>query len=169
MGRPSKAPEQRKGHHKNKPLMELVRPDGPAPVDVWIMPVPPDYIAVRPGGVEVWEDVWRAGGHGYVPEFDRHVVEIYVDKWLDRRDLAERRAEMLERIAEVGDFIEGSKGQPVRNPMFAEVRGIAGDMRTLERDLVRLSDKLGRNPEARIRLGLGIKQLRTSLDEFLDG
>ena len=150
-----KAPSERKGHGAGKPVMELVRPEGPRPVELWILPLPPDYISVRPGGEEVWERVWRAGGHGYVPEFDRDIIEMYVDKWL-------RRRELLEEIREAGSMVAGSQGQPVRNPLFSEVR-------YLEKDLVQLSDKLGRNPEARIRLGLGIKHLRTALDDFLEG
>ena len=149
-----KAPSERKGHHPNKPALELVRPAGPAPVETWILPIAPDYISERAGGDDVWERVWRAGGHGYVPEFDRDIIEMYVDKWL-------RRSELQQMIRDTGELVAGSQGQPVRNPLFSEVRH-------LEKDLVQLSDKLGRNPEARIRLGLGIKHLRTALDEFLD-
>lgn len=148
-----KAPSQRKGHHPNKPLVELVRP-GARTVQTWILPLPPDSVSDRAGGDDVWEFVWRAGGHAYVPEIDRHAIEMYVQMYLDLQDI---RVELQKS----GAMVAGSNGQPVRNPLFSEVRHMNKELRAM-------SDKLGLNPEARLRLGIGVRELRTGLDEFLE-
>ena len=106
--------------------------------------------------------MWKAGGTGYVPEFDRDVIERYVDYLL-------RRAAVLAELDKVdpddedgfgGMIVKGSQGQPVANPLLRVLERI-------DRQLGILEKTLGRSPEARVRLGLGIAHVMDELDQFL--
>lgn len=105
-------------------------------------------------GRRVWAEVWAAGSGAYVYATDRYVVERYAQ-------LQERREDLLGVLAREGYTVEGSQGQVVAHPA-------ARLLADVETKLTPLEDRLGLNPEARLRLGLAAHEMRSALDRFLD-
>lgn len=56
-------------------------------------------------------------------------------------------------------YVDGSQGQPVKNPAFDEAM-------VLERAIVQLEDRLGLSPKARANLGIAIGQARMTAAEL---
>lgn len=123
-----------------------------------------ENLAVRPGvpeppeslkevGLEVWYAVWAAGGDAYHAPTDRFVIERYAA-------LQQRRAEFARNLDRDGFTVLGSQGQEVAHP---EARLLSD----VESKLVALEDRLGLNPESRLRLGISSVEHKSKLDEFL--
>ena len=142
MTRPVPA-EVRKGHNGTTPT--VTRSHVPMP-----MPDPPSGLG--PFGVSLWADVWTMGAGVYQPT-DLQVIARYCS-------LSERRHTLLGLVEADGWLTTGSTGQMVVHPAARMVADIEGRLTTLE-------DRLGLNPEARMRLGLTGAELKTKLDAFL--
>lgn len=56
-------------------------------------------------------------------------------------------------------FVEGSKGQPVANPMASRTESLDKEIRMLE-------DRFGLTPKARLALGIAFGQVTKSLDDL---
>lgn len=155
----AKAPDVREGHARTaapdsaKPpaavTVTTTTDDAPAPTPP---PPPPEHLG--PEAVALWHELWEDGAEAYRPT-DRHAVERYCS-------LQERRLRLL-RVLDVDGYTSmGSQGQVVAHPAARLVSDI-------ETKLTPLEDRLGLNPDARIRLGLGAQQLRrNALDTFMD-
>ena len=142
MTRPVPA-ETRKGHNGTTPT--VARSHAPMP-----MPDPPSGLG--PFGLALWADVWSMGAGVYMPT-DLQVIARYCS-------LSERRHTLLGIVEVDGWLTTGSTGQMVVHPAARMVADIEGRLTTLE-------DRLGLNPEARMRLGLTGAELKTKLDAFL--
>ncbi|MGW0522858.1 phage terminase small subunit P27 family [Crossiella sp. NPDC003009] len=142
----AKAPEHREGRPraaKSPDHTQLV----PASA-----PTPPDTLGEI--GRRVWNEVWSAGAGAYVAATDHFAIARYAE-------LHERRLVLLEIAAEDGYVSVGSTGQPAVHPALRAVDSI-------ETKLAQLEDRLGLNPDSRIRLGLSAAELRSELDVFLE-
>lgn len=116
--------------------------------------VPPVPASLGATGAAVWAELWQANAAAYNQVTDRHVVERYCS-------LLDRREELLAVIAREGWIDVGSKGQVIQNPA-------ARILADCEAKLVPLEDRLGLNPEARLRLGTAAVEHRSKLDAFLE-
>jgi P27 family predicted phage terminase small subunit len=117
------------------------------------LPVPPVPAHLGSEGTAVWHAVWAAGGEAYSPLTDAYVIERYAT-------LHERRSELMKMLEEDGLTSVGSTGQTVLHPAAR----FLGDV---EKALSSLEDKLGLNPESRIRLGIAAVEKESKLDAFL--
>ena len=142
MARPVPA-EVRKGHNGTTPTG--ARSHAPMP-----MPDPPSGLG--PFGVSVWTDVWTLGAGVYMPTA-LHVISRSCS-------LSERRHTLLSLVEADGWLTPGSTGQTVVHPAARMVDVIEGRLTTLE-------DRLGLNPEARLRLGITAVEHQSRLDAFL--
>ena len=142
MSRPAPA-EARQGHASTTPTVR--RSNTPIP-----MPDPPSSLG--PVGVTCWTDVWTVGS-GVYQASDFNVIERYCS-------LHERRRHLLGLVEADGWLTTGSTGQVVTHPAARMVGEIEGR-------LVSLEDRLGLNPEARVRLGIAAVEHANRLDTFL--
>lgn len=144
MARPVPA-ETRKGHNGTTPTVP--RSHAPTP-----MPDPPSDLG--PFGVSLWTEVWSLGAGVYQPT-DANVIGRYCS-------LSERRHTLLSLVEADGWLTTGSTGQVVVHPAARMVGDIETRLTTLE-------DRLGLNPEARLRLGITAVEHQSRLDAFLEG
>ena len=142
MSRPVPA-EDRKSHNANTPTIK--RSSTPLP-----MPDPPSTLGAI--GRTCWANVWTLGAGVYQPT-DYNVVERYCS-------LHERRHQLLVLVEDEGWLTTGSTGQVVVHPAAKMVSDIEGRLSTLE-------DRLGLNPEARLRRGIPAVDHQSRLDAFL--
>ena len=142
MTRPVPA-ETRKGHNGTTPT--VTRSHVPMP-----MPDPPSGLG--PFGVRLWTEIWTLGAGVYQPT-DLQVIARYCS-------LSERRHTLLGIVEVDGWLTTGSTGQTVVHPAARMVADIEGRLTTLE-------DRLGLNPEARMRLGITAVEHQSKLDAFL--
>ena len=105
-------------------------------------------------GRRVWAEVWLAGSGAYIYATDRYAVERYAS-------LQERREDLLALLDREGYTVSGSQGQVVAHPA-------ARLLADVETKLLPLEDRLGLNPEARLRLGLAAHEMKSALDRFLE-
>ena len=142
MSRPVPA-QDRKSHASTTPT--ITRSSNPLPV-----PDPPSTLG--PVGASCWTDIWTLAQGVYQPT-DTYVVERYCA-------LHERRHHLLVLVEADGWLTTGSTGQVVVHPAARMVSDIEGRLATLE-------DRLGLNPEARLRLGITAVEHQSRLDAFL--
>ena len=140
MTRP-KPVELRQGHAN---VTEL-KPHAPVAV-----PSPPKSFNAL--GKRLWNEIWDAGRTAYQVT-DSHVIERYVS-------LLVRRRELLDLVELEGWLSVGSTGQQVIHPAAKLVQDI-------EAKLVPLEDRLGLNPESRLRLGISSVESQSKLATFL--
>tara|TARA_R110000822_G_scaffold15559_3_gene53596 strand:- start:846 stop:1286 length:441 start_codon:yes stop_codon:yes gene_type:complete len=118
-----------------------------APIDV---PAPPKkFSAVE---TRLWNEIWSAGRTAYQTT-DSHIIERYVS-------LLARREDLLEMIESEGWLSLGSTGQQIIHPA-------AKLLEQTEGKLVPLEDRLGLNPESRLRLGISSVESKSKLASFL--
>jgi len=99
-----------------------------------------------------WNSIWAVGADAYHTEGDAFIIERYVS-------LQVRRSKLMAMIEIDGWMTEGSQGQSVANPVARLLLDIEGKLPGLE-------DRLGLNPEARLRLGLAAAETKSKLDSF---
>lgn len=114
-------------------------------------PSPPEQFDAT--ATELWDALWTIGVGVYnvahVPAVTRYV------------EFDQRRRYFLDIIDSEGWTVPGSQGQPVINPVAAQLNKVEAEMRALE-------DRLGLSPEASIRLGLATVEVKSKLDAFLE-
>ena len=142
MTRPAPAKDRRS---KSSTLPTMRRSTAPM-----VIPDPPSSLG--PIGSDLWTEVW-ASGHGVYQPTDSCVIERYCS-------LHERRHHLLELVEIEGWLTTGSTGQIVVHPAARMVGDLEGRLSNLE-------DRLGRNPEARLRLGITAVEHQSRLDAFL--
>ena len=140
MSRP-KPVEHRQGHAN---VTEL-KPHAPVAI-----PSPPKSFAAL--GKKLWNEIWEAGKTAYQTT-DAHIIERYVS-------LLVRRRELLDLIELEGWLSLGSTGQQIIHPA-------AKLLQETETKLVPLEDRLGLNPESRLRLGISSVESQSKLASFL--
>lgn len=101
---------------------------------------------------ESWADFWSSALAGSV---DRATDLPGIRRLFEKRDEYDRafRAFKKERL------VEGSKGQPVLNPM-------AKVMNDFERSIIQLEDRYGLSPKARAQLGITIGTAKRTLEDL---
>jgi len=114
------------------------------------MPDPPPSLGEV--GAGYWIEVWTAGS-GVYQVTDSYVIERYCS-------LQERRRNLTDLVEAQGWLTTGSTGQVVVHPAARMVADIEGRLSSLE-------DRLGLNPEARLRLGITAVEHKSRLDAFL--
>jgi len=102
--------------------------------------------------VNLWDEIWEAGRTAYQVT-DAHIIERYVS-------LLVRRRELLDLIELEGWLSLGSTGQQIIHPA-------AKLLQETETKLVPLEDRLGLNPESRLRLGISSVESQSKLASFL--
>lgn len=148
MTRPSN-PELRQGN----PRSAEVAPATTSDIEPVEIPPAPDHL--NEVGAAYWFAVWTAGGRAYHPATDRYAIERYCS-------LQARRHYLLGVLEAEGYTTVGSQGQIVAHPA-------AKLLSDIETKLTPLEDRLGLNPEARLRLGIAAIDHKSRLDAFLDG
>ena len=98
-----------------------------------------------------WVEFWSSGLAETVQATDRPVIE----RLFGLRNLQAKALRRWERKP----YIEGSQGQPVQNPAFAESM-------TLERQVVALEDRLGLSLKAKANLGIAMGQAKLTAVEL---
>lgn len=147
-GSPLKHPDLRQG----KPR-KAQTPPRQLPALVGAPEVPPCPSDLGTTGSRLWIDLWTFGAGAYHPVSDRNILARYCQ-------LIERRDEMLAELETEGWTSTGSQGQPTAHPLARMVE-------STEQRLQSIEDRLGLNPESRIRLNIQTNTLRRSaLDAF---
>ena len=144
MTRPVPA-DARKGHAATTPT--IARSHNPPP-----MPDPPSGLSDV--AVRYWTEIWTTGA-GVYKATDHYIISRYCE-------LQSRRRNLLDLVEVQGTMVIGSAGQPTTHPALRMVSDIEGKLSTLE-------DRLGLNPEARLRLGITAVEHQSRLDAFLEG
>lgn len=129
----------------------------PTPIEVnhlteFTPPAPPTTLSTR--ATEVWESVWDAGRDAYNVRTDGQVIARYAE-------MTARRESLLRTLDDEGWTTVGSSGQIVAHPAARLIAEVDSKLQSLE-------DRLGLNPEARIRLGIATVEQKSRLQEFLD-
>lgn len=132
---------------------QSLKPAAPEPVNLVTQELPPEPAHLTRSGKAVWRSVWAAGGDSYSVVTDAYVIERYAT-------LHVRRDELMTMLADEGMVSVGSQGQQVLHPA-------ARFLSDVESSLSKLEDKLGLNPESRLRLGISAIEKETKLDQFL--
>jgi P27 family predicted phage terminase small subunit len=145
----AKAPEAREGNARSSAQAPPALPTASAAIAPPVAPFHLDERAER-----VWDAVWEAGGGAYVPATDSFAIERYAE-------LQSRRRGFLFTLDDEGWVTTGSQGQEVVHPA-------AKLLAECERQLLPLEDRLGLNPESRLRLGLSAAEMKSALDRFAD-
>lgn len=100
---------------------------------------------------ERWDRFWSSDQAGLVGAAMADVVVRWVELW----DEWER----ARRAVKKSPMVEGSQGQPVAHPLMSRMGAIETELRQLE-------DRLGLTPRAAVNLGLGLGQMRKTLDDL---
>ena len=132
-----------------------MKPAPPEPVNLATQHLPPEPVHLTRHGKEVWASVWAAGGAAYSVKTDAYVIERYAT-------LHVRRDELMQMLSDEGMVSAGSQGQQVLHPAARFLSDVESAMSKLE-------DKLGLNPESRLRLGISAIEKESKLDQFLKG
>lgn len=127
----------------------------PEPVNLATQDLPPVPTHLTSAAKAVWHSVWAAGGDSYSAKTDAYVIERYAT-------LHARRAELMQMLEDDGMVSVGSQGQTVLHPAARYLSDVESAMSKLE-------DKLGLNPESRLRLGISAIEKESKLDQFLKG
>lgn len=140
---------------KANPTGNAWKSDKPAPIapsNLASIGVPsyPEHLGAT--GREMWMTLWSGGRDSYRAS-DANVIERYCS-------MCDRRSEFLRAIEAEGWIGEGSMGQPVQHPA-------AKLLIDVESKMLQIEDRLGLNPESRLRLGMAEITRVTKLDQFL--
>lgn len=143
-----KNPDAREGNARSGPVPAAL------PTPSAAIASPPAPLHLNATAQKVWHAVWEAGAGAYVPATDSWPIERYAE-------LHARRRELLHTLDSEGWTTTGSQGQSVMHPA-------ARLLADTERQLLPLEDRLGLNPEARLRLGLAATEMKSALDRFAE-
>lgn len=145
-----KAPHLREGNPREGSSTPAPSPENIAPVPP--APEPPSHLG--PIGRRYWEDLWVAGAEVYNRQTDAASIDRYCS-------LQERRIKFLRLLEDEGYTTVGSQGQTVAHPA-------AKLLTDVEAKLTPLEDRLGLNPDSRMRLGIAAIETKSRLDAFME-
>lgn len=147
---------RRKAPHLRERHGEKASPDAPVPENVAeVPPAPAPPAHLGPVGRTYWEILWEAGAEAYNRVTDAPALDRYCS-------LQERRIKFLRLLETEGYTTTGSQGQVVAHPASRLLADV-------ESKLTPLEDRLGLNPDSRMRLGIAAIEKKTKLDRFLEG
>ena len=157
MSRP-KQPHLRQGNRTKaeQSTVEVVDSVPGVPDGVPEVPPAPDYL--DDVGTALWDQVWLKAGAAYIAGWDDDVVGQYCTLSSEIWSI-ERKLNPPNRPAIF--MTKGSQGQMVIHPLRKHLD-------RLRADRLRVMKELGMTPEARARLGIAFKKVRSELEEFLD-
>jgi P27 family predicted phage terminase small subunit len=152
MSGPLPKPAERR-QRRNRPALVSLPMAGSVPS---FAPDPPHGLLLA--SVAAWSALWSSPvASTYLPSDLPALRRLF--ELLDERERAFS-------VARDGRLTEGSKGQPVLNPLLAYVGDLATEIRALE-------DRFGLTPRARMQLGIAFGEAHRSLDAlnaaFLEG
>lgn len=146
-----------------KPAERRQRRNRPALVSLPTVGTTPSFAPDPPSGLLVtsaaaWSALWASPvASTYLPSDLSALRRLF--ELLDERERAFE-------VARDARLTEGSKGQPVLNPLLGYVAELASEIRALE-------DRFGLSPRARMQLGIAFGEAHRSLDAlnaaFLEG
>lgn len=149
-GPPPKPKDQRVRRNKRPEIGLLPARDAEA----FIPKAPPGLLKKTR---DVWDAYWRSSVSNAVdPDADAHRIR----RWIMAVDEYERCLDVYRK----GRLVRGSMGQPVLNPLAAQLN-------TLEGQIARAELELGLTPMARLRLGIEIGRAQLTaadLNKLLD-
>lgn len=146
----AKAPHLREGNPR-----ESTSPAVPDPENILPVPPPPDPPPhLGPVGRNYWTALWEAGAEAYNRVTDAPAIDRYCS-------LQERRVRFLNILDTEGYTDVGSKGQTIAHP-------VARLLSDVEQKLTPLEDRLGLNPDARLRLGIAAIEKKSRLEAFME-
>mgnify|MGYP000063900301 CR=1 FL=1 len=131
-----------------------LKPAAPEPTNLATQELQPTPAHLTRSAKAIWFSVWAAGGDSYSVKTDAFIIERYAT-------LHARRDELMQMLSDEGMVSVGSQGQQVLHPaarMLSDVESAMG----------KLEDKLGLNPESRLRLGISAIEKESKLDQFLN-
>lgn len=118
------------------------------------MPSPGDWSEQR---LAEWRELWSSALAPHLrTENEPALRRLFLFR--DEQDKALRRAEVLLDLATSEPLVAGSKGQPVRNPLFAAADDALKLALSVEQKIVTLEDRFGLSPKARLALGTAHEQ-----------
>jgi hypothetical protein len=149
---PKAGPARRSSHRKKQPepepplatIVALPAPERKEP------PAPPRGRGWLRATRSAWADFWTSDGALRIR--DEHVPGLV--RLFDLRDERER---MRRSIKELGRVVQGSKGQPVLNPLIREMRSLEAEIRQSE-------DRFILTPAAEVRAGAGAGETGFSIE-----
>jgi P27 family predicted phage terminase small subunit len=153
-GPPPKPPERRQ--RRNTPSLNLVVAPAakPAKPDSAGIPEPSrEWLAVTR---DEWLSVWA--GELATLAYNKSTDLNALYRLFGLRDDRER----CRRAFRKEPLVEGSKGQPVANPLAGLIPGY-------DRDILALEDRFGLSPKARLMLGVTLGKAACSLDDLAGG
>jgi P27 family predicted phage terminase small subunit len=155
----AKRPEDRTGHANIGTLAvqaakKAAHAGDPDPVFHLPADVPPVPGYLDGYGAAIYLHLWCASGLPYSALTDRYAIESYAEQ-------RSRRRQLLGILAREGYIVPGSNEQPVPHPA-------AKLLESVERALRAGEDRLGLNPDARMRLGIAEVEVKSYLDALVD-
>lgn len=151
-GPPPKPPARRQ--RRNTPSLNLVVPPGDAPDEPRKKPAAStEWLACTR---DDWNDVWADNVMAAIYNPGTDLQPLY--RLFGLRDDRER----FRRAVRRKPLVDGSKGQPVTNPLAKLIP-------SLDRDILALEDRFGLSPKARLMLGVTLARAGASLDELAGG
>ena len=132
------------------------RPTQLAPIESGPRTIPNAPADLEPAAITAWDTLWRSPLAATFLDSDRPAL-LRLFQLIDERSRAFR-------VARRRRTVDGSKGQPVLNPLLGYVASLDPEIRALE-------DRFGLTPRARLALGIALGEAHRSLDalnvEFL--
>jgi P27 family predicted phage terminase small subunit len=153
----AKAPSERQGNNNTGSLAEKKQALKATNINTALVPELPSAFDLLDDeylerATNLWVEVWSMG-NGFYRETDAHIIERYVT-------LQMRRAVLMAQLSNSYTTI-GSQGQEVAHPAARLLNDVEGKLPGLE-------DRLGLNPDARLRLGLAVAETKSKLDAFIE-
>jgi hypothetical protein len=145
MARPRKTPERRQNRATRdlEPVASVVAADfGPKPSSTWLKAT-----------VDQWVDLWASDLATQILDTDRPALVRLFD-WRDEQARCRRRAKAARDGADESPLVDGSKGQPVANPLYEIAKWNDDEALAIETRIVALEDRLALSPKARLTLGV---------------
>ena len=102
---------------------------------------------------EDWLALWKSELSSEITVTDYPAL-LRLFGWRDEQRRCRKRASHCRKEAEKNPFIEGSKGQPVLNPMFDIASKDESMAIAIEAKVVALEDRLAMSPKARLNIGV---------------
>lgn len=114
----------------------------PAPLNSWLKDT-----------ADQWSDLWMSDLSSQIRNTD-HPALIRLFDWRDEQARCRKRAKAARKVAESEPTVEGSKGQPVANPMWDVAKSQDDLALQIETRIVALEDRLALSPKARLAIGV---------------
>lgn len=103
--------------------------------------------------VDQWTILWGSDLATQILDTDRPAL-FRLFEWRDEQLRCKRRARAARKKADDEPLVEGSKGQPVANPLYEVAKWNDDEALAIESRIVALEDRLALSPKARLTIGV---------------